>query len=89
MPTGAISFKLEPLCQLPKPCFEARVPFGDILSFLVCRLFVANIGAPLTGRLPCGSLCGVVWRYGPGEETALAGTRSRRVSLPVSTLFDF
>jgi hypothetical protein len=42
MPTSAISFKIEPLCQLAKPRFEAKVLFGDILSFLVCRLFVAN-----------------------------------------------
>ena len=52
MPTSAISFKIEPLCQLLKPCFEAKVLFGDILSFLVCRQNVAKIGAPFTGRLP-------------------------------------
>jgi hypothetical protein len=42
IPSGAVSFKLELLCQLPEPRFEAEVPFGDVLSFLVCRLFVAN-----------------------------------------------
>jgi hypothetical protein len=50
MPPCAISFKLELLCQLPKACFEAKVPFSDILSFLVCRQFVANFwGFLLTG----------------------------------------
>ena len=42
MPIGAVRYKLELLCQLPKPRFEAKVPFGDILSFLVRRLFVAS-----------------------------------------------
>ena len=43
MPIGAVRYELELLCQLPRPCFEARVPFGDILSFLVRRLFVAQM----------------------------------------------
>ena len=42
MPSWVVRYKLELLCHLPKPCFEANVPFGDILSFLVCRLFVAK-----------------------------------------------
>jgi len=42
MPIGVVRYKLELLCQLPKPCFEAKVSFGDILSFLVRRLFVAK-----------------------------------------------
>jgi hypothetical protein len=42
MPPCAVRYKLELLCQLLKPRFEAKVPFGDILSFLVCRLFVAS-----------------------------------------------
>ena len=46
MPIGAVRYKLELLCQLPNPRFEAKVPFGDILSFLVCRQNVAKIGAP-------------------------------------------
>jgi hypothetical protein len=89
MPPCAVRYKLEPLCQLPKPCFEARVPLGDILSFLVCRQFVAKNDAPFTGHLSCGSLCEVVWRHGPGKEISLGGNRSAGVSLPVSTLFDF
>jgi hypothetical protein len=43
MPTSAISFKIEPLCQLPKPRFEAKVPFGDVLSFLVCRQLLVTL----------------------------------------------
>jgi len=37
MPSCAVRYKIELLCQLPKPRFEAKVLFGDILSFLVCR----------------------------------------------------
>jgi len=48
VPSCAVRYKLEPLYQLPKPRFEADVPFGDILSFLICRQFVANFFAPLT-----------------------------------------
>jgi len=33
MEDGLDTNKLERLCQLLKPCFEAKVPFGDILSF--------------------------------------------------------
>ena len=47
MPIGAVRYKLELLCQLPKPRFEAKVPFGANPCFLVRRLFVAKIGAPL------------------------------------------
>ncbi len=47
MPSCAVRYKIELLCQLPKPHFEANVPFGDILSFLVRRLFVANFCASL------------------------------------------
>jgi hypothetical protein len=42
MPFWAVRYKLEPLCQLPKTRFEAKVLFGDILSFLVCRQNVAK-----------------------------------------------
>ena len=45
MPTCAVRYELELLCQWPRPRFEARVPFGDILSFLVRRLFVAQFVA--------------------------------------------
>jgi len=38
----AVRYKLELLCQLLRPRFEAKVPFGDVLSFLVRRLFVAK-----------------------------------------------
>ncbi len=41
---GAVRYKIEPLCQLPKTCFEAKVLFGDILSLLVCRQNVAKNG---------------------------------------------
>jgi len=51
MPSCAISFKLELLCQLPKTRFEADVPFGDILSFLVRRQFVANLSPKPKGLL--------------------------------------
>jgi len=45
MPIGAVRYKIELLCQLPKTRFEAKMPFGDILSFLVCRQNVAkNVG---------------------------------------------
>ena len=45
MPIGAVRYKLELLCQLPKTRFEAKVLFGDILSLLVCRQNVAkNVG---------------------------------------------
>jgi hypothetical protein len=44
MPIGAVRYKLEPLCQLPKTRFEAEVSFGDILSFLVRRQNVAKHG---------------------------------------------
>ena len=49
MPLWVFRYKLEPLCQLPNPSFEAKVLFGDILSFLVCRQNVAKFGAPFTG----------------------------------------
>ena len=49
MPICAVRYKIELLCQLPEPHFEAKVPFGDILSFLVRRQNVAKIGA----LLPC------------------------------------
>jgi len=42
MRLGAASFSLELLCQPLGSCFEAKVPFGDILSFLVCRQNVAK-----------------------------------------------
>jgi hypothetical protein len=64
MPLGAVRYKIELLCQLPKPRFEAKVPFGDILSFLVRRLFVAkNVaknGRPLGYSSACfiGSMVG-------------------------------
>jgi len=45
MPSYAIRYKLELLCQLSKPCFEAKVPFGDNWCFLVRRLFVAKMSA--------------------------------------------
>ena len=44
MPIGAVRYKIELLCQLPKTRFEAKVPFGDILSFLVRRQNVAKNG---------------------------------------------
>ena len=47
MPSGAVRYKLELLCQLLKPRFEAKVLFGDIPCFLVCRQNVANSCAPL------------------------------------------
>ncbi len=50
MPTCAVRYKLEPLCQLPEPRFEAKVPFGDILSFLVRRLFVAKTKGAFEGQ---------------------------------------
>jgi len=50
MPSCAISFKLELLCQLPKTRFEADVPFGDILSFLVRRQFVAKTKGAFEGQ---------------------------------------
>ena len=43
MPIGVVRYKLELLYRLPKPRLEAKVPFGDILSFLVCRQNVATI----------------------------------------------
>ncbi len=82
MPSCAVRYELEPLCQLPRPRFEAKVPFGDILSFLVRRLFVANFLVFLYGRLPCGSLrrgimarvkksrspgCDEVWQTNDGQ----------------------
>jgi hypothetical protein len=44
MPIGAVRYRKEPLCQLPKTRFEAKVLFGDILSLLVCRQNVAKNG---------------------------------------------
>ncbi len=38
----AVRYKLGLLCQLPKPRFEATVPFGANWCFLVRRLFVAK-----------------------------------------------
>jgi hypothetical protein len=35
MPMRAVRYKIERLCQLSKPCFEARVMFGDNPFFLV------------------------------------------------------
>jgi len=43
----AVRYKIELLCQLPKPRFEAKVPFGDNWCFLVRRQNVAKYGAPL------------------------------------------
>jgi len=40
---GAVRYKIELLCQLLKPRFEAKVPFGDILSFSVCRQNVGKV----------------------------------------------
>jgi hypothetical protein len=88
MPTSAISFKIELLCQLPKPRFEATVPFGDNWCFLVCRQNVAKIGAPLLAGYPVVAYTGWFWRHGPGGEVSLAGNRGTGVSLPVSTLSD-
>jgi hypothetical protein len=45
---GAVRYKIEPLCQLPKTRFEAKVLFGDILSLLVCRQNVAKTQANQT-----------------------------------------
>jgi hypothetical protein len=50
MPMCAIRYKIEPLCQLPKPRFEAEVPFGDIPCFLVCRQKMAS-AVPFFRRL--------------------------------------
>ena len=63
IPSCTVRYKLELLCQLPNPHSEAKVPFGDILSFLVCRQNVANFWCPFTRRLPCGSLRGVAWPW--------------------------
>jgi len=52
MPICAGRYKLGLLCQLPKPSFEAKVPFGDNPCFLIRRLFVANFCTAFTGRLP-------------------------------------
>ena len=35
MPMRGVRYKLELLCQLSKPCFVARIPFGDNQCFLV------------------------------------------------------
>ena len=51
MPLCAVRYKREPLCQLPKPRFEAKVSFGDNWCFLVRRLFVAKNGVPLLAGL--------------------------------------
>jgi len=40
---SGFTFKLELLCQLPKSCFIARVPFGDNLLFLVYRQISVKI----------------------------------------------
>ena len=45
----AVRYKIELLCQLPKPRFEAKVPFGDNPCFLVRRQNVAKNGIPLLG----------------------------------------
>jgi len=45
MPICAVRYKLGLLCQLPKPRFEAKVLFGDTLSFLVRRQNVAKTKA--------------------------------------------
>jgi len=60
MPICAVSYKRGLLCQLPEPRFEAKVPFGDILSFLVCRQNVAKNGRPLRYGSACfsGSVVG-------------------------------
>jgi hypothetical protein len=52
MPPCAVRYKLELLCQFLNPRFEAKVPFGDILSFLVCRLFVASFVAKMSTKQP-------------------------------------
>ncbi len=33
MPMRGVRYKIEPLCQLPKRCFEARVMFGNNQCF--------------------------------------------------------
>ncbi len=56
IPSCAVRYKLELLCQLPNPRFEAKVSFGDNPCFLVRRLFVANFCTPLLAG--CRSLPG-------------------------------
>jgi len=50
MPIWAVRYKLGLLCQLPKPRFEAKVLFGDTLSFLVRRQNVAKTKGAFEGQ---------------------------------------
>jgi hypothetical protein len=50
MPIWAVRYKLGLLCQLPKLRFEAKVLFGDTLSFLVRRQNVAKTKGAFEGQ---------------------------------------
>ena len=78
MPLCALRYKIEPLCQLTKTRFEAKVPFGDNRCFLVRRLFVASflpwIGS-IRGKQMAGGAgtikIGVDKEHGGGLPTSL------------------